>query len=111
MQEGLAHYSSLLRSAFSLYKAISGGEDWGILVEPLIGISPVLGLLFAMYIAFSVFCVLNVVTGVFVENTSKIKENDTDHMIMEELSERSRYLLEVRNLFGEIDVNDAGIID
>lgn len=107
----LGHYATLLRSGYSLYKAISGGEDWGILAEPLISINPILGVLFSIYIAFAVFCVLNVVTGVFVENTSKIKDNDTDHMIMEELAERTRYLDEVRNLFYELDLSGQGKVD
>merc|ERR1719156_143848 len=65
-------YGSLPRTVFTLYCTISGGIDWNDTVEPLITISPAIALFFSVYIAFAVFCVLNIVTGVFVENATKI---------------------------------------
>merc|ERR1719161_91341 len=56
-EKDLHPYRNLFRSAFSLFMAISGGEDWGELAYPLIRITPVLGLLYSVYIAFAVFCV------------------------------------------------------
>merc|ERR1719235_3060013 len=77
---------------FSLFQAITGGRDWNELSDPLVDIHPVLGFLFAMYIAFAVLCVLNVVTGVFVEHT----ESDS---ILEDMAMRRQYIMEMRDLF------------
>lgn len=96
MQE---HYSSMIRTLYSLFKAISSGESWGNLAKPLIAINPFLGVLFASYVSFAIFAVLNVVTGVFVDNAQKASENDTDHVVMEEIGERRRAMEAVKAVF------------
>lgn len=61
-------YGSLWRSILSLFQVLVGGVDWDTVVEPLIKISPLLGVVFVLYIAFAVLALLNVVTGVFVDS-------------------------------------------
>lgn len=61
-----------------LYQAVSGGIDWKTLSDALlvhIGVHATVG--FMVYIAFVVLCILNVVTGVFVDSALKnaIKED------------------------------------
>merc|ERR1712048_130065 len=58
-------WCSLKVSTLTLFKCISGGLSWHEASEPLLRISPLLELLFAIYISFTYFAVLNVVTGVF----------------------------------------------
>jgi len=60
-------FGSLARSVLSLYEAILGGVDWDDEISPLLDISWILGVLFAMYIAFAVLALLNVITGIFME--------------------------------------------
>merc|ERR1719261_402071 len=100
-----------MMSINTLYMTISGGVDWGDVCKPLTDIHPVMGFLFAMYIAFGVLCVLNIVTGVFVENANKITSNDEDQMIMEELNQRKIWISEVKALFETADQDGSGVLD
>ncbi|CAE8665450.1 unnamed protein product, partial [Polarella glacialis] len=62
-------FGSLTISALSLFQGIAGGIDWKDLVNPLMNlVSPWAGLLLVGYIAFAILAVMNVVTGLFVEN-------------------------------------------
>jgi hypothetical protein len=101
------NFNSCWRSVYTLYQAISGGVDWGEVVEPLNAISPLLTILFSLYIAFAIFCVLNIVTGVFVENAHKIV-NDEEHMIMEDLASRRQWFEEVLQVFKAADKDESG---
>merc|ERR1712070_450902 len=71
-------FGSLLISILSLYQSMSNGLDWGDLSGILMNLHPALVLLFSLYIAFSMLCLMNVVTGVFVESALKYAKNDED---------------------------------
>jgi len=75
------HYGSLSKSTLTLFMSITGGIDWRDAVDPLKDeISPHLSWLFASFVAFMLFSMLNVITGIFVEsalNNSK-EESDVD---------------------------------
>merc|ERR1719265_1840932 len=70
------YYGDLLLALFSLFKSISGGSDWGDICAPLAAISPLFVPYFCFLIAMVCFTFLNVVTGIFVDNSLKTAEND-----------------------------------
>jgi len=71
----------------SLYQVVSDGLHWSELVKPLEGVcSPWLALLFALYMSFALFALLNVVTGVFVESALRIAEEDKKEALMTQMS-------------------------
>jgi len=79
-------YGSLLRSILSLYQAMSGGIDWDDLSKPLVdNVSPLLGFMFAIYIAFAVLAMMNVVTGVFVESALLRAKEDRDEYLAKDM--------------------------
>jgi len=94
-------WGSLGRSALTLFGSISGGIDWEIAVVPLIQhISVFLAPLFCLYIAFAILALMNVVTGVFVENAIDSANRD-----------KERYLVQtVRELFEKADLDHSGVI-
>jgi len=69
-----------------------------------------LGLLFMFYISFSVLCVLNIITGVFVENAIKRTTQDDEMVMMEQLASRKQWLMEVKVMFEEADKDGSGLI-
>jgi len=76
------YYSSLWRTILSLWQSISGGVDWDLVSDPLIKeLNPVLGIFFALYVAFSLLAMMNVITGVFLEN-AMIKANQERDIFM-----------------------------
>merc|ERR1712173_487222 len=67
-------FNSLFRTMYTLFKAICGGITWGDAVEPLLSFNLPSVVLVAMYVAFALFCVLNIVTAIFVENARTMAE-------------------------------------
>jgi len=70
------YYGSLYKTIGTLYESVCGGLEWKNAVDPLISISPCLALGFSFYIAFCIFAVMNVVTGVFVERAIQGSQAD-----------------------------------
>lgn len=81
------------------------------MAKPLLKMSPLFAVFFTMYICFAVFCVLNIVTGVFVENSHKLAMQDEDHVIMEELGAKRQQLDEIKKVFEEADKDGDGELD
>eukprot|EP00928_Gymnodinium_smaydae_P018658 TRINITY_DN17111_c0_g1_i1.p1 TRINITY_DN17111_c0_g1~~TRINITY_DN17111_c0_g1_i1.p1 ORF type:complete len:686 (+),score=88.50 TRINITY_DN17111_c0_g1_i1:111-2168(+) len=102
VSEGLVMYfGSLGDTILSLYQAVTGGEDWNTFLKPLRrDVSPALVPLFMFYIAFGLLCMLNLITGVFVESACKEAKKDKDSYIMNH----------VRSMFATIDVDGSGTI-
>mmetsp|Transcript_36683 Transcript_36683/g.84394 ORF Transcript_36683/g.84394 Transcript_36683/m.84394 type:complete len:673 (+) Transcript_36683:42-2060(+) len=105
------HFGSMLLCLFSLFKCVMGGVDWGEQAELLREIHPIWLVPFTLYICFAMLCVLNVVTGVFVENANKLTAQDQDHVVMEELSARKAWFDEVKRIFRHADMDGSGFVD
>jgi len=67
-------WGGLFRSMLSLYESILGGVDWDGIVKPLGHISAVWPAVFMVYIVFAALCIMNVITGIFVQSAL----NDAD---------------------------------
>merc|ERR1712196_163956 len=60
------HYGTVGHTMFTLFLGISGGGDWGQLVEPLVHIHEAYKCLYAFFVCFMVFALMNILTGIFV---------------------------------------------
>eukprot|EP00927_Polykrikos_kofoidii_P044696 TRINITY_DN38594_c0_g1_i1.p1 TRINITY_DN38594_c0_g1~~TRINITY_DN38594_c0_g1_i1.p1 ORF type:complete len:644 (+),score=81.49 TRINITY_DN38594_c0_g1_i1:112-2043(+) len=86
--ELLYWFGSTTSTCFTLYKCITSGVSWDESVKPLIAdIHPILGFLFASYIAFTVFAVLNVITGAVVEKAMEFAESDKREHVISKICE------------------------
>eukprot|EP00930_Biecheleria_cincta_P028871 TRINITY_DN20101_c0_g2_i1.p1 TRINITY_DN20101_c0_g2~~TRINITY_DN20101_c0_g2_i1.p1 ORF type:complete len:967 (+),score=193.18 TRINITY_DN20101_c0_g2_i1:21-2921(+) len=99
------HYGSVDAAVMTLYASISGGIDWRDAAGPFskmgwIGV--VLSYLLAGYVFFTVFCCLNIVTGIFVDNAKALKQADEEAMFQEAVNERKRWIGEVAELFSKV---------
>jgi hypothetical protein len=95
-------WGNLPRSCLSLYMAIMGGVDWHEILAELEkvhwGMIPV----FVTYISFSLFAMMNVITGIFVESALKNAEMEKDN----------EFISLTMSLFGEHEDPDfAGMIN
>mmetsp|Transcript_94459 Transcript_94459/g.266729 ORF Transcript_94459/g.266729 Transcript_94459/m.266729 type:complete len:370 (+) Transcript_94459:1-1110(+) len=102
------YFPSMARTMWSLYMCVSGGISWHEVADPLIAIHPGLCFFFAVYIAFSGFVVLNIITAVFVQNAHSMTMKDGEQMILEELDSRRQWLEEVKGLFRSADEDQSG---
>lgn len=84
LQQGdLQHwFGSLGRTMMTMFECIAGGVSWDEVATPLMTtVSPFMGLLFCGYICVGCFAMLNLVTGIFVENVIKNAKEDRDSMM------------------------------
>ncbi|CAE7812138.1 Cacna1h [Symbiodinium sp. CCMP2592] len=110
-QQLLLHFGTLLGGIFTLFSSMSGGVDWADVARMLNEVSLLLALLFVVYMCFALFCVLNVMTGVFVENASRMTAADEEMCMMEELRARKDYVDTVSRLFSECDIDKSGNVN
>lgn len=101
-QEKLDEYfGDLGSSVLTLFQSVTGGVSWIDVVRPLSDfVSPWLTVLFAFYIAFCVFAMMNIVTGVFVESALETARKDKDLMLLQS----------VKHLFTKTDKDGSGDI-
>jgi len=102
------HYSGLLPTFYTLYKAICGGIDWGDAAHPMFKIHTGLGIIFCTYIAFAVLCVLNIMTGQFVEAANRMAANDDEMIMAEQQFQRARLVNDLQRIFALGDVDQSG---
>eukprot|EP00747_Dinoflagellata_sp_TGD_P136118 gnl/TRDRNA2_/TRDRNA2_175522_c1_seq12.p1 gnl/TRDRNA2_/TRDRNA2_175522_c1~~gnl/TRDRNA2_/TRDRNA2_175522_c1_seq12.p1 ORF type:complete len:566 (-),score=108.41 gnl/TRDRNA2_/TRDRNA2_175522_c1_seq12:495-2192(-) len=77
-------WGTLDRSMLTLYQIITEGVPWGETLDPLRGI-PMITLLFVLYVAFAVFALMNIVTGLFVHTAMKIADDEKKHLLAHEM--------------------------
>eukprot|EP00971_Amphidinium_carterae_P036341 714574-Amphidinium_carterae.1 len=59
------YYGSLIAAMRTLFEAISNGNDWGELLDPLNKVSAVSSFFFLFYVYFVIFGVTNILTAIF----------------------------------------------
>lgn len=73
------YFGRLPRCILTMLEVVVGGVSWDVVVQPLIeDVSPWMGLFFALYVAFCVFAMMNMATGVFVDRAIRKAQEDTD---------------------------------
>jgi len=72
---------------------MSGGADWDSMAGPLIEVHPLLGVAFAMFIAFALLALMNVVTGVFVQTALQNAKEQEDRFMEDQI----RRLFEIQD--------------
>eukprot|EP00928_Gymnodinium_smaydae_P045498 TRINITY_DN30325_c0_g1_i1.p1 TRINITY_DN30325_c0_g1~~TRINITY_DN30325_c0_g1_i1.p1 ORF type:complete len:632 (+),score=129.35 TRINITY_DN30325_c0_g1_i1:195-2090(+) len=94
-------FGDMITSIFSLFKAMSGGIDWGDLSDPIVAVRPYFFLVFAMYISLILYCVMNVVTAVFVDNSNKLCDEEDKKV-------EAKVRQELKNFMDETDRDGSG---
>jgi len=70
------YFGRVYKAMLSLYMAATGGNDWVVFYEVIAQTGRRNAILFLMFMLFIQIAVLNVVTGIFVENAMKFAEPD-----------------------------------
>eukprot|EP00929_Paragymnodinium_shiwhaense_P093662 TRINITY_DN53887_c0_g3_i1.p1 TRINITY_DN53887_c0_g3~~TRINITY_DN53887_c0_g3_i1.p1 ORF type:complete len:650 (-),score=81.18 TRINITY_DN53887_c0_g3_i1:203-2152(-) len=104
------YWGTVPKSMWSLFMSISGGISWHVVVEPLEDVWPPLVLLFSFYVTFTVFAMLNVITGVFCESAIAAARADAEHVCQEHLMHKNQYMQNVKNVFDKIGQDGADAI-
>mmetsp|Transcript_147251 Transcript_147251/g.267679 ORF Transcript_147251/g.267679 Transcript_147251/m.267679 type:complete len:233 (+) Transcript_147251:2-700(+) len=81
-------YGRLPRAFLTMFEVVAGGVSWDEVVTPLIlDIGPPVGIIFCFYVAFCVFAMLNMATGVFVDRAIRKAQEDTDSKMANHISD------------------------
>lgn len=100
-QDVLCYWGSLHRSMLSLYAAITGGQPWRDLLQPLMSeVGPWTAVPFLLYITFCVFGLRNIATGVFCSHAaSAIDREDTVDLARK-----------IHGVFHQLDADRSGLV-
>eukprot|EP00746_Dinoflagellata_sp_MGD_P018153 gnl/MRDRNA2_/MRDRNA2_14208_c0_seq1.p1 gnl/MRDRNA2_/MRDRNA2_14208_c0~~gnl/MRDRNA2_/MRDRNA2_14208_c0_seq1.p1 ORF type:complete len:694 (+),score=101.96 gnl/MRDRNA2_/MRDRNA2_14208_c0_seq1:77-2158(+) len=104
------NFGSLVRTMYSLWKAISGGSDWQTYGDALFTVSSGMGVIFCLYITFAVCALLNVVTGIFVNKAIKIAEGDMYLKLLDHNESRKGHIEAVKSVFLKADIDEDGTL-
>jgi len=104
------YWSGVGISMDSLFKALTSGDDWSRFGDPFQESSPVYYIVFLFYIGFTFFAVMNILTGIFVDNAIKLSSSDRDQVILENLEQEESFAHEIKMLFHKIDANGSGTV-
>jgi len=94
----------------TLFLTISGGLEWSKAAGPLVKLGAFYGVIWTAYVAFMMFGMLNVLTGIFVEQAMAAMVNDKDNMIQTALEERESLIQTIRNVFKDSDIDGSGYV-
>ncbi|CAJ1360797.1 unnamed protein product, partial [Effrenium voratum] len=101
-------FNSLASSMHTLYASITGGFTWVEARDAFSEIDLMWGWLFEAYIAFCLFAVLNVMTGVFCHSAIESAEKDHELNLQMVAAERAKYFRAVKRLFAQLDKDQDG---
>jgi len=104
------HYGNLADAMLTLFMSICGGVSWFDVVRPLRGLGIMWSLTFYVFIAFTYFAVLNVVTGVFCQSAIESSKMDQEAMVQAVIMNKQFYISRFKALFQAIDSDNSGSI-
>eukprot|EP00812_Abedinium_dasypus_P008924 NODE_264_length_1725_cov_311.572455.p2 GENE.NODE_264_length_1725_cov_311.572455~~NODE_264_length_1725_cov_311.572455.p2 ORF type:complete len:290 (-),score=109.35 NODE_264_length_1725_cov_311.572455:329-1198(-) len=102
------HFGTMLQTLYTLHISITGGLDWSYVSDMLFRISLPVAIAYMFYIVFALFCVLNVVTGIFVEAATASVQSDAEHQMVESVWAQTKMRQVMSDVFMEMDVTGAG---
>lgn len=104
------YWGSLGKSMLTLFQSISGGVNWQNCVIALEEASVMAYVLFLVYISFSYFVILNVVTGIFCNSAIECARLDKDVAIAHQLKQKSAFVRSLRKCFRDLDGDRSNVI-
>jgi len=82
------YFGSLAGTMLALFQAVTDGQEWREMLKPLMSdISPWMAVPFCMYIAFTVFALLNILTGIFVDSALQNGQEEKRRFLLQEVGE------------------------
>merc|ERR1740130_789488 len=91
----MTHFGSVQDAIMSLIQATTGGNDWNIFYKAVAPTGSTNSALFIFFIGFFQIALLNVLTGIFVENAMKLAQPDPYTLALEQ---RKQELVEASDL-------------
>merc|ERR1712136_167762 len=107
---GTTFFSSMGMTLLTLIMSILGGVSWWDVEKVFLEISPFCAVLLVLYVALMMLALLNIVTGIFVNDSIEVAQSDRDIRTFTELSRKRHCMEELQSIFHEIDHDGSGTI-
>lgn len=92
-------FDSMSMALLTLFMSISGGVDWYAVWKVLHRISPAYSALFVLYVLLAQLAVLNIITGIFVNDALENASDDHDLLMQKTIKENRTFLKKLKLLF------------
>eukprot|EP00439_Symbiodinium_sp_Y106_P023569 s150_g2.t2 len=102
------YFGSVHGAMHTLFRSIANGISWDVVVRPLVKASWFWGYVYSLYIVFTLFAVLNVITAVFCQSTLEGAARDKELLAESHMLNKERYYLLVEDLFKNLQSDESG---
>merc|ERR1712136_425288 len=103
-------FASMPRVLLTLFAIVTGGLNWSNTEFVLRSISSFHGMLLLLYVSLMLLAMMNIVTGIFVNDAIESAQTDVDLQTQMEVERTSRVMDELKRLFREFDSDASGTI-
>merc|ERR1711976_742791 len=86
----------------------TGGIDWEETYLVMDSLGTFYGIVFVWYVTFFTFAVMNILTGIFVENATKLATPDREHLMLQQRRKDEQDASELRELCMAMDEDGSG---
>jgi len=109
--EALVHYfGSVQKAMISLYMATTGGLDWTNIWDVLVKTGFWNAMFFLLFTFLFIFCIFNLLTGLFVNQALNSAQKDKDIKVIEQREKEKEKLGELQKIVQEADKDNDGNI-
>ncbi|CAE7322467.1 para [Symbiodinium natans] len=103
-------FGSLSWTLYTLAQTALAGVSWHEVCDPLLQVGWLPVSLLLIYISFTLLAVLNVITGVFVDNAFRSADKQHSDIIQKEVDKKEECISLIQAFFKAVDVNHNGEI-
>lgn len=103
-------FGTVARSLYTLLLSFTGGVSWGEPCGHLFQLGWMYVGIFLLFILFTLFAFLNIITGFFCENAIEVASRDKEYVIRQQLEDKKKYMSEFKDLFSGMDLDGSGEI-
>lgn len=104
------YFGGVAKTSKTLYQVTTGGLDWENVYDILEPCGWIYTIAFVFYIAFWTFAVMNILTGIFVDNALKLAAPDREQVMMEQRRKLAADGEELQKLCQAMDLDDSGTL-
>jgi len=103
-------FGSVFKTIISLFKAISGGADWGDFYELTSKTGALGAFVFLSYILVTWMSITNIITSIFIDCAMKMAQPDTDDRALEKRKADMHTMQELERIFKSVDKDQSNTI-